>query len=489
MDSIGIAGFSLLKIYDRSGKMSIPESFRFHALEIQVRQTIREFGMLAPGDHILVAVSGGADSSALVHSLLKLVSEFRLSLTIAHLNHRIRGVEGDADAEFVRQMSLNLGLPFVTEVIEVKQQALASKQNLEELARNLRYDFLRRTATQVGATRIAVGHNLNDQAETVLFRFFRGSGIEGLSAIHPVVDELIIRPLIGCSRDLIQDYLRQRNIRYCEDSTNKDLRYARNRIRKLLPYIQARFNPQLLHTLSREAELARETWAFMESQASAAYRTLRSETDEGISINIPMILEFPPALQKHILRHALKECLGSLRGVGFVHIRNLLSLCISARSGDKIPLPHGGKAYRQFDSLILWNHSPKPTTEYTYVLDVPGQCYVAEAGVLFRCVIDKTPSHSMMRQSVSHQAFLNADALPKQLRIRPRIPGDRYGGSGHRKVKKMLIDGKIPLLQRASLPMIVAGNDVLWIPGFRPAPNYAVKPDSENCLLIEMIKL
>jgi tRNA(Ile)-lysidine synthase len=467
--------------------MPTQEPSKFHALELQARNTIREFAMLAEGDHVLVAVSGGADSMALLHCLRRLSSKSNLTLTVAHLNHRIRDAEGDEDAGFVRKMSLDLGLPFISETIEVKQQALATQQNLEELARNLRYDFLRRTAAQIGATKIALGHNLNDQAETALFRYIRGSGIEGLSAIHPVVDGLIIRPLLACSRDLICDFLRQQNISYREDSTNTDLSYARNRIRQeLLPYIQTHFNPQILSALSREASLARETWAFIESQTAMAYATLHSRTDEGISLKIPMILELHPALQKQVLRHALIECLGSIRGIGSVHIEGLLAHCKTASSGEEICLPHGGRAFRQFDTLLLLNHSPKPALEYAYTLAIPGQCYVAEASITFRCKTVDTPNPPMMRKNAAQQAFLDRDALPELLTIRSRLPGDRYGGQGHRKIKKMLIDSKMPLLKRSSLPMVAAGSDVVWVPGFQPAANYAAKSDSESCLMIEI---
>jgi tRNA(Ile)-lysidine synthase len=461
--------------------------FSYHALEIHAKNAIREFAMLTQGDHILVAVSGGADSMALLHCLHRLSSKYCLKLTVAHLNHRIRDAEGDADAEFVRKISIDLGLPFVYESIEVKQKALASHQNIEDLARTLRYDFLRRTAAQTGATKIAVGHNLNDQAETILFRFIRGSGLEGLAAIHPVVEGSIIRPLIDCSRELIRDYLEQQNIGYREDSTNRDLRYARNRIRQeLLPYIQTHFNPQVFSALSREASLARETWAFIQSQAMTAYTALRSQTEEGLSLKIPMILELHPALQKQVLRLALKECLGSIRGVGSVHIQSLLSQCKTACSGDEICLPNGCTAIRQFDSLLLLNRSLKPDLALACTLPIPGQCAIRDGAIAFRCKLVNTPNLSIMKQSVSHQAFLDKEALPDFLTIRSRVPGDRYGGTGHKKIKKMLIDAKIPLLERASLPMIVAGNAVVWIPGFRPAANYAAKPSSETCLMIEI---
>ena len=480
----------MVGIYDRSGKMLIKEPpVRFHALEIRVRKTIQEFNMITPGERIVVAVSGGADSTALLICLHKLAPEFSLSLTVAHLNHRIRGAEGDADVEFVRKMCSDLQLPFISEIIEVKEQAAASGQNLEALARRLRYDFLRQTAIHVGARKIAVGHNLNDQAETALFRFLRGSGTEGLSAIHPVVDGLIIRPLLDCSRNLIDEYLKQRNACYREDSSNADLKYARNRIRReLIPYLQANFNPQLIPAIAREALLTREAWEFIESHAANAYATLHSHSKEGISLKISALLKLDPVLQKEVLRKALKECLGSIQGIRSVHIYSLLSLCEMTGGSEQIPIPHGGIAIRQYTDLILRKHPPQAPPAYAYPLNLPGECFVPESRVRFRCTIASNPDFSITKQDFCTNAFLDPSVLPKSLTIRSRIPGDRYGGSGHRKVKKMLIDHRIPRLQRSLLPMVVAENDVIWIPGFRPARAYEAKQGSPSCVFIEMIQ-
>lgn len=443
--------------------------------------------MLTGGEHVLIAVSGGADSTALLLCLHKLSSEFGLSLTVAHLNHRIRETEADADEDFVRRMSADLGIPFVSEIIEVKRQALAAKQNLEEFGRRCRYDFLRRTASRVGAQRIAVGHNLNDQAETALFRFLRGSGIEGLSAIHPVVDGLVIRPMLECSRSSIREYLKQRGASYREDSTNKDLRHTRNRIRhELLPYLENNFNPELVPTIAREALMARETWSFIESLAVEAFKSLHCRTEDGISLGIKDLLELHPALQKQVLRQALKACLGSLRGITSVHIQSLLSLCRNGLSGDSVRIPHGSFAIRQFDRLLLLIRPPQPDPAFVYKLDVPGQCFVAEAGAIFNCTICSLPDPQTIKKTRCTQAFFELSSLPQSLTIRSRRPGDRYGGSGHRKVKRMLINQRIPQRQRSALPMVVARDDVIWIPGFRPARAYEARPESQTCVLVEM---
>jgi tRNA(Ile)-lysidine synthase len=467
---------------------NLKPSSKPYALEIQVRKTTKQFNMLTPGEHVLVAVSGGADSTALLLCLHKFASGFPLFLTAAHLNHRIRGAEANEDQDFVGKMCAGLGIPLVSEIIEVKQQAAKAKQNLEEYARTVRYDFLHRVADRVKAQKIAVGHNLNDQAETVLFRFIRGSGLEGLSSIHPVVDGIVIRPLLECTRDSIRQYLKQHNVPYREDSSNTDLRYARNRIRlELIPYLEKGFNPKLAPIIAREAFLVRETWSFIESLAVEAYQNLHCRIDDGILLKVDKLLKLHPALQKQVLRQALKACLGSLRGIASVHIQNILSLCATGRSGDQIRIPHGSIVVRQFDSLRIMVQPSPENPSYSYQLEIPGQCRVPEIGAAFRCTTCSAPNLKMMGEKCSTQAYLEPSRLPQSLLIRSRISGDRYGGLGHRKVKKMLIDHKIPQLQRPTLPMIVAGNDVIWIPGFKPARNYEAIPESPSCIMVERL--
>jgi tRNA(Ile)-lysidine synthase len=463
-------------------------SEKYCSLEIQARKTIREHNMVVTGENVVVGVSGGADSTALLLCLSRLSEDMDITLTVAHLNHRIRGAEADADEEFVRQMTEEIGLPFVSEVIDVKRQAAAKKQNIEELARRIRYDFLRRTARSVEAQKIAIGHNLNDQAETALFRFIRGSGLEGLSAIHPVVDGLIIRPLLECSRASIFEYLKQKNASYQEDSSNRDLRHSRNRIRQeLMPYLESNFNPRLVATISNEAFLAREAWSFMESQAKEAYTRLHCQIENGISIKIKDFRDLHPALQKEVLRQALKACLGSLRGIGSVHIQSILALCSAERSGQA-QIPRGSLAIRESGNLLLLRNAPQPTPSFVYELSVPGKRHIPEDGAVFNCTLGDAPNRDAMKDKRFTQAFLDPSVLPESLTIRSRMPGDCYGGPGHRKVKRMLINSKIPRPQRSVLPMVTVGNDVIWIPGFRPARGYEAKPESANCVVVEMVQ-
>lgn len=463
-------------------------SGRLLPLEIRVRKTLKAHGMVEPGDRVLAAVSGGADSVALLLCLRRLAPGLGFSLAVAHLNHRIRGAEGDADEDFVRRLSADLGLQCVCETIEVREQAARAKRNLEELAREKRYEFLGRAARATGANRIAAGHTLNDQAETVLFRMIRGSGVEGLSAIHPVVGGTVIRPLLECSRDFILEYLRRKGAGYREDSTNRDLRHARNRIRlELVPYLEKHLNPRLIETLSREARQSREMWSFMEAEARRALETSRRRSGEDVVVELGPFSALHPALQQHVVRLALKECLGSIRGLTSRHLEAVLTLCRSAQSGDEIRILRGGVAIRQFDTLVLRKRPAPEGPSFSRSLEIPGGCRVAEAGVTFRATLCPTPDPKTLREKSAARAYLDPSSLPGRLTVRSREPGDRYGGPGHRKVKKLLIEGRVPLSRRGALPMVADGADVVWIPGFRPAGTHAARPDAPECVLIEVL--
>jgi tRNA(Ile)-lysidine synthase len=443
--------------------------------------------MLRRGEHVLVAVSGGADSTALLLCLHFLAPKYRLSLSVGHLNHRIRGSEGDSDEEFVRRMSADLGWPFYSEIAEVKQQAVAAKKNLEELARQRRYDFLRRTALRINAQKIAVGHTLNDQAETVLLQLLRGSGLEGLSAIHPVVDGFVIRPLLECSRQQILEYLNSQRTCHREDSTNFSLQHRRNRIRhELIPYLEKNFNPKLAHTLAREAELAREIYALMESQGRTALEAVFDPIDQDYALKTKEILGLHPALQRQVIRLALRKFCGSLRGITALHVEKILSLCSPEHSGRRIRLPHGSIALRQFDRLLFLEKEPALCPAFSYKIKIPGRCVVPEAKACFSTEVVRMPGPGTVKEDYSRRVFLNSAALPDILTIRSRIAGDRYGGPGHRKVKKMLIDRKIPLSQRSALPMVVAEDSVVWIPGFKPAKKFESTAGSKNCVILEI---
>ncbi|MBP1607961.1 MAG: tRNA(Ile)-lysidine synthetase [Acidobacteria bacterium] len=454
-------------------------------LERRVLRTIAKHGMLNKGDHVLAAVSGGADSMALLVCLHHMALRFKLILTAAHLNHGIRGNEADEDENFIRHCCEQLDVPFIAETAKIKSLAGETKQNLEDLARRVRYEFLRRTAAKIGAAKIAVGHNLDDQAETILLRLLRGSGIQGLAAIHPVVDKTIIRPLLECSRTEILEFLSNEKLPFREDSSNLDLHYSRNRVRKeLIPYLVKSFNPRLLQVLAREAELSRELWLYLDSQSRNAFESIRVPAANGVSLNANRLCELHPAFQKLVLRQALKECLGSLNGITLDHIRKIIGLCGPGKSGCRLELPHGYTALRQFNELKLLEIELQPAPEFKYELAIPGRCVIPQARMEIAADFGQFPGTDLPSGPPLSLAYLEAELVPNELIVRSRASGDRYGGSEHKKVKKLLIDSRIPFPERSVLPMVATRDCVLWIPGFRPAKSFRAKRGAQNCVIL-----
>jgi len=381
-------------------------------------------------------------------------------------------------------MSAELSLPFLSECADVRARAAASKGNLEEVARKARYEFLRRTADQIGADKVATGHSLNDQAETTLLRWLRGSGPGGLAGIHPVVDGRIIRPLIDCSRQQILDFLAERKIAYREDSSNRNLRYRRNRVRhELIPYLESHFNPRLIATLAREAGIAQATQDFVESFAGREFERLRVFLPGGVAFRPGELMGLHPAVQRLVVRRALRELMGSLRGIETAHTEAVLRLCNPGRSGRRIDLPGGIRARRDLDWLELQIDAGSAGSGFQYELVWPGRCRVPEAGLDFTASLEEHPPAALPAGAVD-AALLDPETLPTTLILRSRLPGDRYGGPGHRKVKKMLLAARISLPARARLPVVAAGQAVIWIPGFKPAKFFGAKPDSRRCVLL-----
>jgi tRNA(Ile)-lysidine synthase len=449
-------------------------------LEQKVYRTIRRFGMVRPGDRVLVSVSGGADSTALLVVLDRLSSRLGATLAAAHLDHGLRGEESDEDARAVAALCERVGVPLQSEKVDMR--AAARGRNLEEAAREARIDFLRRASAGAGASRVALGHTLNDQAETVLMRLVRGTGGAGLAAIHPVVDGVFIRPLIESTREEVVRYLRERGVSWREDTSNRDLRFRRNRVRaELIPYLQEHFNPKVVQALGRHAAAAREEAEFLERTAAEAYGSLRRAAPAGIALDAAGLGALDPALRAPVLRIALVEARGSLRGITARHLEGLLGLCRAGQSGRRVRLPGGTEAVRLFDRLLI-GEQPARAARFSYDLPIPGTVRVVETGLELTARLVRAVEPAPQRPEA---ACLDADLLPPSLTVRSRRPGDVYGRRGSRKVKKLLIDARIPVPARETLPMVAAGDGVVWIPGFPPARYYAARATTPRCVVLE----
>jgi len=456
----------------------------------RVRQTIRDYRMLEQGHTVLVAVSGGADSMALLHMLWRLRERCGLQLCVAHLNHQMRP-DAAEDARFVEAAARRLGLRCIGATRDVPTYQRRHKLSPEDAARRLRYAFLRATAAQLGAERIAVGHTADDQAETVLFRLLRGSGLRGLGGI-PAVRGPIVRPLIHVSRADVMGYVRAHRLRFREDPSNQQRHYARNRIRlDLLPALQQCYNPRLVQALCRTAQLLADDEAALHTAARQHFLAARLPTSPGaVAMRVAGLTVLPVALQRRLFREALAEMTGDLRGVTATHTEALLALLRPGAGNRRVTLPQGVVVERRYDAVLIHRQAPRAVVYVDAALPVPGECRVEALGVVITS--DLLPRHAAAGPFPGGDVtWLDADSVGPDVRVRTRRAGDRLqplGSAYAKKLKAFLIDAKVPRALRDRLPLVVTGRGIAWVAGVRPAEWAKVTPATRAVLRLQVIR-
>jgi tRNA(Ile)-lysidine synthase len=453
----------------------------------RIAQTIARHRMFEHAQQVGVAVSGGADSVCLLYVLLELAPRWDLHLSVLHLDHGLRGEESRQDAEFVRGLAGRLGLPLCLRETSVGQ----SPDNLEQAAREARLDFFRETIASGGVQRVATGHTRSDQAETVLFRFLRGSGTAGLAGIRPVTSEGIVRPLIEVERSEVRRFLLERGIAWREDSTNESLQFARNRIRReLLPQIAREWNPAIGETLANTADwaLAEEAWWDAEIDRLAAEHF--TATDDAIVLRADVLATLPLAVARRLVRRAMELAKGDLRGIDFGHIRSVMDLARSTEGHGRLQAP-GLDIFRSFE----WLRFGQPraggleTRNYRLTPAVPGTVRVPGTNLAISLeLIDKSgPSVSPDWVYNSWMGGLDWQRLSGSLELRNWRPGDQYqpaGYSGQEKIKTLFQQARIPLWERRHWPVITDGSSIVWARRFGPAAGVAAEQDAQVILKI-----
>jgi len=336
----------------------------------KTKRTIERYNMLYSGETVLVGVSGGPDSMALLYLLMDIRNEYGIALKLAHLNHGFRKEAVD-EAEFVRKTAVSLGLPVIISSIDVPAIKERDGLSAQEAARKARYAFFAAAVEEAGASMVALAHTADDQAETVLMRLLRGSGPLGLSGIPPVrkissqesgdrrQGPIIIRPLIECSRKEIEKYISERNIPFVTDSSNLKMDYMRNRVRmELLPFLEG-YNPNIKETLVRTADVARRDNEFLDMEAESAYQSLIPQpssfipTDNsGITLDFKLLKKLPEAVSSRVIRKAIKAVKGDLKRVSFQHISDILSLMDYGEGKWSLHLPDVTVS-REHDKLLF----------------------------------------------------------------------------------------------------------------------------------------
>lgn len=464
-----------------------------------VRAALARHRMVAPGDKVLVGVSGGPDSLALLHVLWRLRAEIGVALHVAHLNHLLRGEQAAEDAAFVRAVSEGLGLPCTVEEAPVARLARERGLSLEEAGRVARYDFFRRLAAATGAARVALGHTRDDQAETVLMRLLRGAGPSGLAGIPPVRDGWVIRPLLAVSRAAVEAYCRAHGLRPRRDPTNEEPSFLRNRVRlELLPRLESEYNPELRQALAQLAELLRAEEEWLGRQAEEAAAGLVRAEGGSVVVGVEGLVQLPLALRRRVVRLAAERA-GVPGPLPFEHVEGVLALC-EAAVGGAVSLPGACEARREHDGLVIGAGGGRGAP-FSYRLAVPGSVLVPEAGL--RLVAEVVPGGAWPprdgaaggappddeRRGAGQAgvAVLDADRLPLVLTVRSRRPGDRFrplGMRGEKKLQDFLVDAKVPRRERDRVPVVEAGGEIVWVVGHRVDARFAAGEASARRLVL-----
>lgn len=472
----------------------------------KIRRTIERHGLLRKGDRVLAAVSGGPDSVALLKILKALSDEgYDLSLAVAHLNHGLRGNESDHEEMFVSRLSASMAVPFFSRKADIAETIRRSRGSLEDACRKERYAFLDDVRDREGMDRIALGHHLDDQAETVLMRLLRGSGPEGLKGMVPLRDGVYIRPLIEVTRREILAFLDREGTAFVEDSSNESDIFLRNRIRRhLLPALMKDYNPRLVEHLGRTAEILRMEDDYIQGVAEDLLRRwIVSGPEEAARIPLDELLPLHEALIQRIFKKILLSLSPLKNGIGHRHVDAVMSILKGDSPNAAVDLPFHVRAGREYGMIYFERKekiprgSPGQKTKgrgkkesgknYRYAVEVPGDVDIPEWGktISFRYAETTNPAAGSLRT-----VFIDPEKIHFPMALRNWVPGDRMEPLGmegkSKKVQDIFVNEKVPRRERMRIPLLVDRDSVIWIPGLRLSGRVRVTDQTARVLKIEI---
>jgi len=473
-------------------------------LEEKALSTIKRLNMISFNDKILVGVSGGPDSISLLNFLLSLKEKYHLTIYVAHLNHLLRGRDSDKDAEFVKKIADELNLTCQIENCDIYKYSKSHSLTIEEAARDSRYEFFNRTTKTFKANKIALGHHSDDQVETVLMRIIRGCGVDGLLGIPPVRGN-IIRPLIECSRKDIEKYCQKYKLKYRNDLTNATPVYFRNKVRlELLPFLSENYNKNIKNNLLRFRTIVSDVAMYLQEETNAAFNKVVGKKCVGqVTIDLERLRVLSLVLQRRIIRKSIKIVKGNLYSINFKHIKQIISL-IDRQTGEKwLNLPNGVLIKRDYNKLIISTNELENKKEessahnWEYGLSISGTERIESLNMLIksRIVDSREISFSnIFRKNKSDSKLvecLDYDKLKFPIKIRNRRIGDSFfplNMDGLKRIKKYLIDMKIPKNQRDSIPLLVdSGGNIIWVVGFRLDDRVKIDKTTKRILCIKIL--
>ena len=457
-------------------------------LKSTVFETIKTHALIRKGERIGVAVSGGADSMALLHILNELKGTLACSLCVLHVEHGIRKEASKADMHFVQEVCKALAVPFYVKQENVPMIAAAKKQNVEATARAVRYAFFEEARRQYGIDKIAIAHHSDDYAETMLFHLVRGTGVEGLVPMHYSREPGIIRPMLNASRAEIESYLRRRGIAFCVDETNADVSYARNLLRREVMPVLKRINPEVNEAFRRAGDILNAEDHFLEEITRQVFAAGATKTDETIEIQIDSLQAQHIAIKRRVIRHAL-SLMGAKKDVSKDGISRVLWLCDMGQTGKEVEINGEMVAKRSYNTLII---VPKLDTIKTMpvVESSPIVLGWQTAFIKSKLRVEVAKRPEMYPRAESFVQYVDADKV-KQAVLRYRQPGDifkPFGMQGTKKLKDWLIDNKISRAQREVLPLLAKDNEILWIIGHAVSESCKVTGHTKQVWKLEYIE-
>jgi len=459
-----------------------------------VKRTIDHYHLLDRGDRLIVGVSGGVDSMVLLHLLNVIRQEFDLALIVAHVNHGLRPKESELEAELVRKESERLGLTFEYVLFNVKEFQKAGGISLQDAARRIRFHYFNVLLQKYNANKVALGHNADDQVETVLLRLMRGSGLKGLKGILPIREGRVIRPLLEVGRREIESFAEEKKIPYLLDSSNLKENYLRNRLRlTLIPLIEKEYQPNFKEIILRTLVILREENDYLERGAEEAYHKIVQEEKDALSFKLSQYQSLHPAIQWRILQKMWGRIdkrgmdIEVREGVEVVPVyKKLHQLCPSFL----LELPHGVSLEKRYDLVTMKKGWAKPVPPFEVELISPGRTYIEE--IKREIVIEEASRNDMIKDlyKLPDMALLDYQSLQFPLKVRNFRPGDRFqplGLRGTQKLKEFFIDHKIPKFERPRIPLLISGEMIAWIVGYRINERVKVTEKTQRVLKVQVV--
>lgn len=455
----------------------------------KVKETIDEYNMLISGDKVLVSVSAGPDSMALLHTLLKLKNIYDINLHLFHLDHLTRKGQSSIEAQFVKELSEKLGLKLTLNVESAEKYAKKRGLSFETGARELRLNLIQKVANQEKITKIATGHNANDLAETILMRLMRGTGTKGMIGISPTQGKFI-RPLIYIFRDEIEKFCYENKINYRVDQTNLESYYFRNAIRnRLIPLMREISKKDFLKNLINFSKIYLEEDRFLNSLTKKIYYKISKRKNDDVYIPIIELKNLPPAINRRLLRLAIEEKKGELLDISFNAVEDIIDSLKNETEFFEFNLPKFMKVVKDKENLVI-KKIEKQKIFFKKEIPIEGTCILETLNLVIETKIVDGKDAKIKDDKTT--AYLDYESIIPKLYVRPWEFGDRFIPLGLDKGKKLqdfFVDEKIAREKRKTIPILVDSEKIVWIVGYRIDERVKVKPETRKVLIINVKEL